>query len=66
MAQTDHISADNARAGHKTWFPRIRAARPGGALVRYDIGSEMKDLRSITDEVERARRMLTGPVIGRD
>ena len=50
----------------KPWFPRIRSARPGGALVRYNIGSEMKDLRSITDKVERARRMLTGPVVGRD
>lgn len=50
----------------RPWFPRIRAARLGGALVRYDIGSEMKALRSITDEVEPARRMLTGPVIARD
>jgi hypothetical protein len=50
----------------RPWFPKIRSARPDGALVRYDIGSEMEELRSITDGVERARRMLTGPVIGLD
>jgi hypothetical protein len=50
----------------RPWFPKIRASRPGGALVVYDIEKELKDARGVTDAVERATRMLTGPVVGRD
>lgn len=50
----------------RPWFPKIRAARPGGALLRYDIGKELDEFRGITDPVERAKRLFRGPVIGRD
>ena len=45
---------------------KIRAARPGGALVHYDIAKQLEEFRGVSDPVERAKRLLTGPVIGRD
>jgi len=35
-------------------------------LVVYDIEKELEDAGGVTDAVERATRMLTGPVVGRD
>jgi hypothetical protein len=56
----------NPAKDDRPWFPKIRAARPGGALVHYDIANELAEFRGVNDPVERAKRLLTGPVIGRD
>ena len=56
----------NPAKDDRPWFPKIRAARPGGALVHYDIAQELEELRGVTDLVEPAKPLLTGPVIGRD
>jgi hypothetical protein len=50
----------------RPWFPRIRATRSKGALVRYDIMKYLREYKTMTDEGQKIRRMLTGDEIGRD
>ena len=51
---------------NRPWFPKIRAARPRGALARYDIAKYLREFNAITDPGERARRLLSGDEVGRD
>lgn len=50
----------------RPWFPRIRAVRSNGALVRYDDVAELLVGFSKMEQDERIQKMLDGTEAGRD
>jgi hypothetical protein len=54
-------SRDNRR-----WLPRLRAARPKGALVVYDVMKYLEEYRSMTDGAAKTQRILSGDEIRRE
>lgn len=51
---------------NRPWLPKIRAARPKGALVHYDVMRYLQDHKLMTDEGRKIQRMLRGDEIGRE